>query len=93
MKTITVQIGNSDDKLSQLEWSSFVREVDDLINEAASEVHFFGGAPNWYPWQNTCWIFVCDDRNAQHIQSELIRTRSRWRQESIAWTEGCTVFI
>jgi len=54
VKTVVIQIGNSDDKLTQLEWAKFVNDIKHLVNNHAKEVHFFGGSSNWENWQNTC---------------------------------------
>lgn len=91
MKTVTLQIGNSDDKLSQKEWNHFVKEVQCLIEKHTREQHFFGGSPNWYPWQNVAWVFVCD--NLQPLKDALESTRKIFKQESVAWTVGETEFI
>jgi len=45
MKTITIQIGNSDDKLSQASWSEFVERARQLISVHSRVVHFFGALP------------------------------------------------
>jgi len=41
MVTVSLQIGNSDDRLTQKEWASFVRDIKEalVVNEAF--VHFF----------------------------------------------------
>jgi len=91
MKTICVQIGNSDDKLSQSEWSTFVQHVDSAIRRFAVEVYFFGGAANWMPWQNVAWVFSCEDTQA--LKDVLYIERVGFKQDSIAWLEGETQFI
>ena len=41
MKTICIQIGNSDDKLSQTRWSEYVQDVNDAISLCQDERHFY----------------------------------------------------
>ena len=91
VSTITVQIGNSDDKLTQLEWHNFVKETQAAIEKHGGEMHFFGSAPNWYPWQNAAFVFVTDHVNA--LKEELMELREKYSQESIAWTKGETEFV
>lgn len=91
MKTVTLQIGNSDNKLTQEEWHYFVAECQKSIEKHAKEIHFFGGSPNWYPWQNVAWIFCGDNFNT--LKCELKDIRQAFRQESIAWSESETEFV
>lgn len=92
MTTVTIQIGNSDDKLTQGEWAKYVSEVDAAVR-IGTQVHFFGGSPNWYPWQNACWVIVGDKSVLTDISMELHDIRKKYSQDSIAWTQGETAFI
>ena len=93
MKTITVQIGNTDDKLTQVQWSKFVDSVNYAVNQFAFKVHFWGGSVNWAEWQNMAWVFECDSRNIKKLETELLGIRVRFNQDSIALTKGITEFI
>lgn len=93
MITVTVQIGNSDDKLSQKEWSAYVRDVGMCIRTLCPDVHFFGGSPNWLEWQNVAWVFNSTKEDATALYVELVDIRKKYNQESIAWTQGNTAFI
>lgn len=48
--TVVVQIGNSNNKLSQKDWSCFVSEIDDLIKDYKVQIHFRGGSSWDSPW-------------------------------------------
>lgn len=50
-----IQIGNSDDRLSQGEWSRFIAEMRDLFRPSGFQVHgeWFSGPDQ--PWQNANW--------------------------------------
>lgn len=100
MITVYVSIGNSDDKLTQAEWSSYALDVDRAVNKAmgyvGSTVH-----GRWYslpsePWQNACWCLAWDDELA-HIVEALKRSLATiarsYRQDSIAWATATTEFI
>ena len=93
MKTVTVQIGNSDDKLTQREWADFVSHVDSAIQLFSSEVHFSGVSYGASRWQNAAWVIACTDRQSDIIRKHLEVFRSGFNQDSIAWTEGETTFI
>lgn len=90
--TVTVQIGNTDDKLRQVEWSKFIERVDALIQ--ASAVPYFSGFSNPVAgWQNACWVFSILPADAQFIKDRLTDIRGSYLQDSVSWTEGDTVFI
>lgn len=91
LKTITLQIGNSDDKLSQEEWSSFHAAINTVVSELALRIHFAGTAPAAAPRQNACWVFEIEDSSG--LRSRVTRIREDFRQRSAAWTEGETDFI
>jgi hypothetical protein len=92
--TVYISIGNSDDRLTQAEWSEFCRDVDGLVRRYA-EVH---GA--WYSlpstkWQNACWCVAFEPRSSlkRSTMEELAVISKRYRQHSIAWAEAKTTFI
>lgn len=93
MPTITLQIGNSDDKLTQAEWHDYVEAVRTLLGDGPAQVHFFGAPPNWTPWQNAAWVFVLECGAIPPMQQALVDIRTRFRQDGFAWTEGETAFL
>lgn len=109
MKTITLQIGNSDNKLTQEEWSKFVEDVNFIIHCRAAKLHFFGGSENWKKWQNVAWIFEIEEKIEEEtlyldkenqnlseldiLKRDIIFLRSRFEQDSVAWIVGNTEFV
>jgi hypothetical protein len=91
--TVTIQIGNSDDKLTQSEWHTFVRFVRNVIDSEGIEVHFFGASANYDRWQNAAWVVNCNDSTAKRLKQTLAEIREQFEQDSIAWTEGETQLI
>jgi hypothetical protein len=99
--TVYVSIGNSDDRLSQHDWSCYVEAVDKAVDRAAR----FEGATvhgRWYSlpheaWQNACWCveFTEDLRViAVNVLKETLPTIARqFGQDSIAWAEARTEFL
>ena len=93
MITVTVQIGNSDNKLTQDEWAMYVKEVQRAINYYCPDVHFFGGSPNWERWQNVAGVVNSGDHGLTQLAKRLVEIKEKYRQDSIAWTQGNTAFI
>lgn len=93
MKTVCIQIGNSDDKLSQYQWSSFVSRVRLGIAEHATDIYFQGGAPNDARWQNYCFVFSVEDEKLSKLREYCTYIRGKYKQESVAYLEGETEFI
>lgn len=91
MKTVVIQIGNSDNKLTQEEWSQYVYDIQCAINKIKVDQHFFGGPPTWERWQNVCWVFTVNSFDSFYSDVETIRTN--YKQDSIAMTVGDTEFI
>jgi len=97
---VYISIGNSDDKLSQADWSSFVLDVDRAFDAA---VRYEGARVHgrWYslphePWQNACW---CAEWHAdlvhtvEGLKRKLAAIARSYRQDSIAWSVAETEFI
>jgi hypothetical protein len=92
MKTVTIQIGNSDDKLTQTEWAAYVLMMRTNILQHCTAVHFFGAPANWERWQNVAWVVVCEDAKLAALKAAVTDARSTFNQDSAAWTEGETQF-
>jgi hypothetical protein len=95
MRTVTIIIGNSDDKLSQLRWSNFVDAVDKAIAQFKCKPQFSGGSYPDAPWQNYCWVFLLEEDHmvkASFIR-QLAELRAQYEQDSVAWIDGKTIFV
>lgn len=93
MKTICIQIGNSDDKLTQFEWSNYTNRTDNEITEHAKQVHFYGCSYGDSIWQNAAWVFEIEEENIGKLRVALKVTRELYKQDSIAWLEGQAEFV
>lgn len=101
MPTITILIGNSDDKLTQREWAQFIQAVENVIvplcdADARTQKlrqHFTGGSPSGAPWQNYCWVFEREGESWDDLHDRLADVARRFRQDSIALLIGDTRFI
>jgi hypothetical protein len=88
-----ISIGNSDDKLSQAEWSAFAQRVCITVRARASAIHGEWYSPPASPWQNMCVCAEFSDPDLPYIRKELAGLRAAWQQESIAFAIAQTEFI
>jgi hypothetical protein len=87
MKRIYTAIGNSDNSLSQSDWAKFQGEFSQLITGQANKIWEQCYSAPTAEWQNMCVGFDCDDEKIGSIQIELRELASKYRQDSIAWSE------
>ncbi|MBK8467748.1 MAG: hypothetical protein IPL32_18190 [Chloracidobacterium sp.] len=92
-KTTVIQIGNTDDKLSQAMWARFFERVDSAIKSNATQIFFSGASYPTAEWQNAAWVFEIDEDASLRLYDEIKYLRQRFNQDSIAWTEGKTILI
>ena len=92
-KDVAVIIGNTDNKLSQQDWRDYVEEVRNIVESAASQIHFFGGPPNYAEWQNACIVFQTSDDYLPILEEKLAIVRDEYIQESVAVIVGVTKLI
>lgn len=92
--TITLQIGNTDDRLSQLEWSRYISSVSNWIQKycetRSASIHFFGTSPGDEPWQNACWVFDISKEDEPELSVAIMKVAGIFKQDSVAWTVGNT---
>lgn len=95
---VYVSIGNSDDKLTQQEWSEFVSAVEDMLYDAPDlpvmRRHGAWVSRSDAPWQNACWcVEFAAEADALAVRRELRRCAADYRQDSIAWAVAETEFL
>lgn len=93
MLTLTVQIGNSDNKLTQQQWAWFqiqtAAAIEVFTQNNGGQIHFKGNSAPTEEWVNACFVFtVPDGVSTDALAAELTAIRDRNRQESIAWSEA-----
>jgi hypothetical protein len=93
MKTVCVQIGNSDGKLTQQQWSEFVRKTEAAIQPHAFTIHFSGFSRPDAPWQNACWVADVQDDGVGPLTAALKETREGFGQDSVVVQVGETRFV
>jgi len=87
---ITVQIGNSDNRLSQSDWSAYIAKVDKVLKIYSSyNIHFSGGSPSEAAWQNYCWcVDIKGDDLEEGLKADLKMIARQYDQTAIAWCKG-----
>jgi hypothetical protein len=91
--TVTVQLGNTDNKLTQQEWSSFITSVRVCLTAFNVTTHFQGGTREDAPYQNFCIVFNAKPETLPTLKHQVCMVGASFRQNSVAWTEGVTEFI
>ena len=84
----TIQIGNSDDKLTQQEWASYVQHIRSALMDGSIETHFFASSEGSHPWQNACWVVAVRETEVEDLLTQLTDIRKRYKQESVAIVLG-----
>ena len=93
MQTYIIQIGNTDDKLSQKKWFEFVSATKIMIMNFSNQIFFYGHSEPLATWQNSCWVFEMSNGKYSGLIKELEFLRTEYNQDSIALTVGTTLFI
>lgn len=93
MKTVNALIGNTDNKLTQQEWSNYCEQFNETICRFAASTFFVGAPPTTSEYQNFGVTFSIDEEHIERLKQQLQGVRLTFRQDSIAWLEGETQFI
>ena len=91
--TVSILIGNTDNKLSQQEWSGFVASLRTAVGALNAKEHFFGAPPNYAPQQNACWVIEIDDQQIEELKRLIAGVRSSFKQDSAAMLIGKTELV
>jgi hypothetical protein len=90
---VNVQIGNSDDKLTQREWAAYVSDVDGIMQYFEHARHFFGGSTTYARWQNVCWVCYVHEDHIEVLKQSLRECREKHRQDSVCVLVGEELFV
>jgi len=93
---ITLIIGNTDNKLTQAEWSNFVKDVENELILASNPINIFfsGGPATCERFQNFAWTFEIKNKlDRVRLQYELKKLAREYKQDAISWIEGKTIFL
>jgi hypothetical protein len=102
-----ISIGNSDDKLTQSEWSNLCDQVNRLAHASTTRSKMHGA---WFSlpndeWQNACWCVEFDPNLPvvtrdgqqkpllQHVEDRLTEFAREFQQKSIFFAQAEPKFI
>lgn len=92
--TVTIQIGNSDDKLTQANWAAFVMAMrHDAILKNCVQIHFAGAPGNAERWQNFAFVVEVAPHQLEPLKRAVADIRGVFNQDSAAVTVGQTEFV
>ena len=94
---VSVQAGNSDNKLTQGEWAKFAAELSEILAHYEVARHFHGGPPTTAPWQNVCIVIELADANVREnmdtLFDKLAVCRAKHKQDSVCVLWGLPTFV
>lgn len=90
---VFVTIGNTDNKLSQLDWAEFCGKTDEVVREHALQMWGEFYALSNAPWQNACWSFDIDIQDVEAAQADLRALAADFEQDSILWSKAENTFL
>jgi hypothetical protein len=82
--SVAVLIGNTDNKLTQAEWSVFCQDVRDVLASLSTVKHFSGGSDWDAPWQTGCFVVAMTRCNFEKLPTGLLPLVNKYRQDAIA---------
>jgi hypothetical protein len=87
-------IGNSDDKLSQKEWSLFCAHTKTRLGGIKDlQFHLMGYSWPGSPFQNACFVIEIDIDQIEEVMLIAGNLAHKYRQDSVAVMTGATHFI
>jgi len=93
LKTVAVLIGNSDDKLTQREWSDYAFEIKEILYHRTVDLHFCGASFGASEYQNACFVLELHEEELDELKQVLSKVGKVYNQDSIAFVVGNTTFI
>lgn len=90
--TVVVQIGNSDDRLTQQRWAMFIVDIGSELL-ALSKIHFEGYSGGHSMWQNACFVAEMEMDRVQTLRRRLALVAAEYDQEAIALVVGSVEMI
>lgn len=79
-----VSIGNSDDELTQHEWSNFIRELKNVLSDFSGRTYGEWFSASDSTWQNMCVCKELERDDLDRLRAALRALRRFYRQDSVA---------
>ena len=93
MKTILVEIGNTDNKLTQQHWARFCSDVAKYVGRYAEQIYTSAYSLPNAEWQNACWHFEISDDGIAPLRLWLQRFCKNYHQQGIMWSETSSTML
>jgi hypothetical protein len=84
---VYISIGNSDNKLTQSQWSEFCYIVSNTLGHNCQRHGEWFSLPN-SPFQNACWCVTIPEIYVDMIRTDFRLLCRQFSQDSIAWAEA-----
>lgn len=91
--TVYISIGNSDDKLTQLQWHAFCLDMETILARYCRKFHGNWSSASRDPWQNACWCVEPWPHLIEDFRHSIALLARRYQQDSIVWAEATTEYI
>lgn len=82
---VHIAIGNSDNRLTQQEWSQYYGQIDLAVRSCADTVHGAYASLPTAPYQNACWAIVPKAKAVDMLKNVLRNIAGGFGQDSVAW--------
>lgn len=93
LATVYISIGNSDDRLPQIQWHSFWTGFRKIARGHAAYIHGEWLSIPVSPYQNACICLQITPDAIPDLKEALIALAAEFRQDSIAWARAETEFL
>lgn len=91
-EVVYIGIGNSDDKLTQTQWASYIDRVHLTCLTAGEMVQETFSKPD-VPWQNACFCVRVKPARQLWLERKLEVIAGQFRQDSISWAPAVTTLL
>ena len=91
--SVAILVGNSDDKLPQVLWSSLIAKIRHTLQRLTTELHFTGFSEGSEPWQNACFVAELPYVDVHYLKDKLSELCFQYSQASICIFFNAAQFI
>ncbi len=94
-KSVTILIGNSDNKLTQEEWFEFCSRINThcIGQHPEINIHFSGPSIGWMRWQNACWVLSVPQPLIEQLKHRVSEAGKEFKQDSVGFIVGDIEFV
>lgn len=90
---LIIEIGNTDNKLTQQEWSRFVNQVEFAVRQTSQQIYGIFLTEPSQPYQSAAFHGVFSETGGKQLTQYLLDIASEFRQDEIAVCEVAHVHM